>query len=192
MILISIFIHFSNCYGLKIGQVWGETDRRLINIYIKLCWLWLEMFWIILIYESRTQPLYCDRQYGWYKGTADRPQWETDWKEQSASGEGDRSSPGQKFSCYGNWRVITAFKKARHVTLSWDRSTQFKPSPTSWQSISIFSSHQSLDLAKDYFPQGPPPKFYGSHLSTIRTTCSNCLIFLDLVTPITFSEQYIS
>jgi len=26
-------------YGLMLGQVWVETSRRSINIFIKVCWL---------------------------------------------------------------------------------------------------------------------------------------------------------
>jgi hypothetical protein len=74
----------------------------------------------------------------------------------SASGEDDSSSAGQKCSCYGTWRVITSFTRACHVTLYWARSTQ--SNPTSWPSISIFTSHQYLALPKALFPSSSPTK----------------------------------
>ena len=48
---------------------------------------------------------------------------------------------------YGTRRFITAFKSARHLSLSWANSIQsIPPHPTSWRSILILSSHLQLDL----------------------------------------------
>jgi len=84
----------------------AETGRRFYKIVLVVNG---DIYIILLIYESRTQPLYYDRQYGWYKGTADRPQWETDCMEQSAYGEDDRSLAGHKFGQLNNiwWTVQT-------------------------------------------------------------------------------------
>jgi hypothetical protein len=46
---------------------------------------------------------------------------------------------------YGTQRFITAFTRARHLSLSWARSIQsITPHPTSWRSILILSSHLRL------------------------------------------------
>jgi len=31
-------------YGLMMAQAWSETSRRLINLFIKVCWLLVEIF----------------------------------------------------------------------------------------------------------------------------------------------------
>jgi len=47
------------------GQVWGRNwspcNKRIHKIVLVVNG---EIYIILLIYESRTQPLYCDRQYG--------------------------------------------------------------------------------------------------------------------------------
>ena len=41
---------------------------------------------------------------------------------------------------YGIWRFITAFTRARHLSLAWAKSIQYTPPhPTSWRSILILS-----------------------------------------------------
>ena len=95
----------------------AETGRRFYKIVLVVNG---DIYIILLIYESRTQPLYYDRQYGWYKGTADRPQWETDCMEQSAYGEDDRSLAGHKFGQLNNiwWTVQTVmFLTHQHLPL---------------------------------------------------------------------------
>jgi len=48
---------------------------------------------------------------------------------------------------YGTWTFITAFKSARHLSLSWASSIQtIPPHPTYWRSILILSSHLRLGL----------------------------------------------
>ena len=60
---------------------------------------------------------------------------------------------------YGTWKIITAFKSARHLSLSWAISIQSMPThPTSWRSISILSSRLCLGLPSGIFPQISPPK----------------------------------
>ena len=59
------------------------------------------------------------------------------------------TSPQQlkKFSAFCTiWRFITAFTTARHLSLSWVRSIQSMPHPTSLKSILILSSHLRLGL----------------------------------------------
>jgi hypothetical protein len=52
---------------------------------------------------------------------------------------------------YGTRRIITAFKSARHLSLSWASPIQsIPPHPTSWRFILILSSHLLVGL-----PSGP-------------------------------------
>ena len=58
---------------------------------------------------------------------------------------------------FGTWSFITVLTSARHLSLSWANSIQSpQPSPTSWRSILILSSHLSLGLPNGLFPSGFP------------------------------------
>ena len=57
---------------------------------------------------------------------------------------------------YGTRKFITAFTSARHLSLSWAKSIQSPPSPTSWRSILILPSHLRLGLPNGLFPQVSP------------------------------------
>jgi hypothetical protein len=60
---------------------------------------------------------------------------------------------------YGTRRVITAFTRARKLSLFWVVSIHFMPSyPTSWRFILMLSSHLCLGLPSGPFPSGFPPK----------------------------------
>jgi len=85
---------------------------------------------------------------------------------------------------YGTQKFITAFKSARHLSLSWARSIKFiPPHPTSWRSILILSSHLNLGLPSCLFPSGFPTKtLYTAYLSPIRATYPAHLILLDMIT----------
>jgi len=87
---------------------------------------------------------------------------------------------------------ITAFTSARHVSLSWARKIQsLTPHPTSWRSILILFSHLRLGLPSVLFPSVFPIKIlYVPFLSPILTTCHAHLILLDLITWITFGEEF--
>ena len=71
-------------------------------------------------------------------------------------------------------RFITAFTRARHLTLSWARSAQFMPPfphPTSWSSTLILSSHLRLGLPSSLYPPGfPTETLYTPLISSIHTS----------------------
>ena len=61
---------------------------------------------------------------------------------------------------YGTRKFITAFTSARHLSLSWARSTQsIPPHPTSWRSILILSSHIRLGLPSALLASGLPLQY---------------------------------
>jgi hypothetical protein len=56
---------------------------------------------------------------------------------------------------YGIRRLITAFTRARHLSLSWASSIQsMPPHTTPWRSILILSSHLRLGLQRGRLPSG--------------------------------------
>ena len=58
---------------------------------------------------------------------------------------------------YGTRKFITVLTSARHLSLSWANSIQSpQPSPTSWRSVLILSSHLRLGLPNGLFPSGFP------------------------------------
>ena len=93
---------------------------------------------------------------------------------------------------YATRRFITAFTRARHLSLSWANSIQsIPPHPTSWRSISTLSSHLRLGLPSGLFPAGFPTRTLHTPLfSPIRATCSAHLILLDFITQTIMGEEY--
>ena len=67
----------------------------------------------------------------------------------------------KKFHAFcGTRKFITAVTTARHLYLSWARSIQFMPHPSSWRSILILFSHLRLGLSSGSFPQVSPPNTF--------------------------------
>ena len=89
---------------------------------------------------------------------------------------------------YGTRRFITAFIRARHLSVSWARSIQSMLHPTSSRSILILSSHLCLGSSSGLFPQISPPKPCMHFLPPNK--CPTHLIPLDSITQIIFGEEY--
>jgi hypothetical protein len=78
----------------------------------------------------------------------------------SPSWEANRFSASQEIThILWNPKVITAFKIARHLSLTWANSNQsITPCHTSWRSNLILPSHLRLGLPSGLFPSGFPTK----------------------------------
>ena len=86
---------------------------------------------------------------------------------------------------YGTRRFITAFTRARHLTLSWVRSIQpMPPHPTSWRSI-LISFYQCLGLASGLFPSVTPTRTSHALLSPIYVSHFPRIIVFYFITLIT-------
>jgi hypothetical protein len=84
---------------------------------------------------------------------------------------------------YGTQKFLTVPTSARHLPLFWANSIQSpRPSPTSWRSILILSSHLCLGLPNGLFPSGFLTNTLCTPLSfPIRATCPAHLIRLYLL-----------
>ena len=87
---------------------------------------------------------------------------------------------------------ITAFKSARHLSLSLASSIQsIPPHSTSLRSSLIWTSHLRLGLPSGLLPSGFPIKtLYTTLFSPIRATCPAYLILHECTTRTKLSEQY--
>ena len=81
---------------------------------------------------------------------------------------------------YGTRRFITTFTNVRHLSLSYARSIQPMPHPTSWRSILISASHISLGLPSGLFPSGFSKTLYAPLPCPMRASCPSHLILLEL------------
>ena len=95
---------------------------------------------------------------------------------------------------YGTRWFITAFKSARHLSLSWASLIQSTPPhPTSWKSFLILSYLLRLGLPSCLFPSDfPHPTLNTPLLSPIRATYPAHLIILDFITRKILDEQHSS
>jgi hypothetical protein len=89
-------------------------------------------------------------------------------------------------------KFIAAFKRLRHLSLSWARSIQSMTAHrTSWRYILMLFSHLSLGLRSGLFPSGLPTKtLYTPLLTPVHATCPAHLILLDWISWITFCDEY--
>ena len=66
---------------------------------------------------------------------------------------------------YGIRRFITAYRRARHVSVSWARVIQsMSPHPTSWRSVAVLSSCLDLGISSCFLP----PVL---HIKTLHAVC---------------------
>jgi hypothetical protein len=92
---------------------------------------------------------------------------------------------------YGTRRFITAFTRARQLSLFWASSIQSTPPhPTSWRSILILSSHLRVGLPSDLFASGFPTNPVHNSSLPIRATCPVHLILLDFITRTILGQEY--
>jgi len=92
----------------------------------------------------------------------------------------------------GTRRFITVFTRARHSPISWVRWIHSTPSEQIYlRFVLILSSHLCLVLPIGLFPSGfLSTTLCAPLLSPIRVRCPAHLIFLGLITRITFAEVY--
>jgi hypothetical protein len=92
---------------------------------------------------------------------------------------------------YENKRFITAFTKARHLSLSWASPIQSMPPHSTYLRSILLPSHLRLRLPSGLFPSGFPTKTLYTHLhSPMHATCPAHLIFLEFFTRKILGEQY--
>ena len=111
--------------------------------------------------------------------------------EQKPSWEANRSSATQEIPCIlWNQKVHYCVHNSPPPILSWARSIQSMPYPTSQISILILSFHLRLGLSSGLLPSGFPNKtLYAPLLSPICATCPAHLSILDLITRMIFGEE---
>jgi len=114
----------------------------------------------------------------------------TKYMERNDSGRANSSSAGKEIRAFwGTRKFITAFQTARNLSLSGATLIQPTPSkPISLEYILILSFHLSLGLPSDSFPSGFPTKIL--YVFVFSPTRSTCPAHVDLITRITFGEEY--
>jgi len=99
--------------------------------------------WPLLIYQTIRHNIPVIVSYFLTYSIDQNPSWEANWF--------SASQKIHRILC--NQKVHSGKYKCPTLSLSWARSIQsISPHPTSWRSISILSSHQSLGLANRLFP----------------------------------------
>jgi len=114
--------------------------------------------------------------------------------EQGPSLAANRFSAIQKSPAfYGTWWFITAYTRARHLSLPW--ATSHQPIlPSNFLKIHLYiTPHLCLVLPSGFFPSVfPTQTLYTSLRSPIHATCPANLILLYFITRIILDEEYIS
>jgi hypothetical protein len=121
--------------------------------------------------------------------------WLTDWLTAVSRVLPEKLTVPQPFkkspAFYGTARFITALTRARHLSLSWARAIQSMSPSHSFKIILILSFHLHVVVRSGLLPWDLPTKLvYASLLSPIRATCPVYLIILDVLTRITFGDEY--
>ena len=111
---------------------------------------------------------------------------------QGHSWEADRFAASQEIHILWNTKVHYRIHKCPPtVTIRSQLDPVHNPTPTSWRSILIVSSHLRLELPSGLFPSDFPTKaLYEPLPCPTHATCSAHLILLDLITRKIFGEEY--
>ena len=117
--------------------------------------------------------------------------YELNSTEKSPTWEANGSSATQEIpTFYGTRRLITAFTRIRHLSLSWTRSIQSMPHSTIRISILILFFHLRLGLPRGLHLSGLSAKTLHAPLLSIHAICFVHLIIPYFIARIIFDEEY--
>jgi len=118
--------------------------------------------------------------------------WFLNSKQQIPSWEANRFSASQEIPCI-LWtrKFITEFTSARHLSLPWTRAIHSMPLHRTFRKyILILPSHLRLRLPSGSFPHVSTPNPYMRLSSPMRAKCPALINLLNLITRITFGDEY--